>query len=120
MAVRKKGSASPSRSASTNGWDPGLVLAANQHAFQRWVQGLSALSEEMTHFIGDRLREDTNAWTKLVQCTDLNQALACQRQYADKMTTAYLDEANRLSSLAFQIANDAFRVPSERASEKAA
>jgi len=90
----------------TTSFDPSSVLATNRQAIEYWVRGMTALSEEVSHFIQARLQEDMGTWTKLTSCKDVNQALECQRQYAGKMVSDYMEEANKLSRLTMTLANE--------------
>jgi len=89
-------------------WDPSSILAMNQKALECWTRAISALTEEMGHFVQARLQEDMGTWTKLTSCKDPTQAIECQRQYAEKAATDYFDEANKLSRLTMSLANDSF------------
>lgn len=108
MAGRTKPSDAPNPGIAASSWDPGSILAMNQHALACWARAISALSEEMGHFVQARLQEDMGTWTRLTTCKDPSQAFECQRKYAEKAATDYLDEANKLSRLTMSIASDSF------------
>ena len=88
------------------GWDPSLIFASNQRAFDCWMRGFTALTAEMTQFIQARLQADMGTWTTLASCKDMTQAFECQRQYAGKMASDYMEEANKLSRLTMGLANE--------------
>lgn len=88
------------------GWNPAQFLDINQRAMDCWTRGMSALTEEMTHFIGARLEADMNAWSRLTSSRDPNEMLACQREYFQKTAADYFDEAGKLQRLTLSIAND--------------
>ena len=108
MAERTRASDTSIPKMAASSWDPSSILAMNQKALECWARAISALTEEMGHFVQARLQEDMGTWTKLTSCKDPNQALECQRQYAEKAATDYFDEANKLSRLTIGLANDSF------------
>ena len=74
----------------------------------RWARAIAALTEEMGQFVQSRFQEDMGIWGKLTSCKDVSQAFECQRQFIEKATADYIDEANKLSQLTMTIASDGF------------
>lgn len=92
----------------TTGWDPAFLIDANQQALKCWTRAITALTEEMGQFAQSRFQEDMSIWGKLTSCKDVSQAFECQRQFIQKATTDYIDEASKLSQLTMNIASDGF------------
>lgn len=90
-------------------WDPSQFAGANQRAFDSWIRGMGAVTEEITQFAQTRLREDMATLTELAACKDINQAFACQRKYADKMAADYIDEFSKLSGLTISVTSAALQ-----------
>jgi len=86
--------------------DPRHMFGMGQHAFETWLRGMSALAEEMTHFVQARLQEDMSTWAKFTSCRNLNETLDHQREYAAKATSDFLEEANKLSRVAVSLADE--------------
>jgi len=102
-----------------NGWDPRILFGANQRAFDSWIRGMSAFTEEMGNFMHTRLQEDIGVWTKLTSCKDAGQAFECQRQYVEKAAADYFDEAGKLSRLTMNLATEGFSALQSEASAPA-
>ena len=100
--------AQPRKAAAANGGAPnyGFLFEANQRAFARWFQGMSALSQEITQFTQSRLQEDMAAWSTLASCKSPEDAFECQRRFAEKATSQYSEEITKLSRLMAGLAAD--------------
>ena len=107
MSERNKSSDTTSATR-TAGWDPASLVDANQQALQSWARAIMALTEEMGQFAQSRFQEDMSIWGKLASCKDVGQAFECQRQFIQKATTDYIDEASKLSQLTVSMATDGF------------
>lgn len=107
MAERSK-SSNIAITALMPGWDPASMADANQQALKSWARAMAALTEEMGQFMQSRFQEDMSIWSKLASCKDVSQAFECQRQFVQKATTDYIDEANKLTQLTMNIASDGF------------
>ena len=105
MADRNKSSA-PSGTFPAAGWNPSFLIDANQQALKCWARAISTLTEELGQFAQARLQEDLGIWSKLTTCKDVSQVFECQRQFVQKATSDYIDEANKLSRLTMNIANE--------------
>jgi len=84
------------------------LLEGNQHAFARWLQGMFALSQEITQFTQGRLQEDMAAWSALATCRSPEEAMDCQRRFAAKATEQYAEEIGKLSQLMVSMAAEGF------------
>ena len=91
-----------------SGLTPGysLILAANQRAFARWLNGMNGLSQEIAQFTQSRLQEDMAAWSTLASCKNPQDAFECQRRFAEKATAGYLAEVAKLSTMMINLANE--------------
>lgn len=92
----------------TNGWAPnyGFLLEANGQAFARWFNGMNAFSQEIAQFTQSRLQEDMAAWSTLASCKSAEDALECQRRFAQKATAGYAAEVTKLSQMMMSLASE--------------
>lgn len=116
MAERNKSSATPNMALAT-GWDPSSLFDANQQALKAWARAISTLTEEMGQFMQARLQEDLGIWGKLTTCKDVTQVFECQRQFVEKATADYVDEANKLSRLTMSMASEGLSASQSAARE---
>jgi hypothetical protein len=89
-------------------WAPlyGPLFEGPQHAWARWLQALFAVSQEISQFTQHRLQEDMAAWAAMATCHNPEEAMACQRRFAEKATTQYTEEINKLSQMMMNIAGE--------------
>jgi phasin family protein len=66
------------------------------------LKGMADLSQEMSEFTSERLRESAKSSTTLLSCTDPAEAFRLQYDFASKATEQYLEEAAKLMTLALQ------------------
>jgi hypothetical protein len=90
------------------------LLEGNQHAFARWLQGMFALSQEITQFTQGRLQEDMAAWSALATCRSPEEAMDCQRRFAARATEEYAYAAGKLSQMMVTIAAEGLTPPHQR------
>lgn len=90
------------------------LFEGNQQAFARWLHGMFALSQEITHFTQGRLQEDMAAWSALATCRSPEEAIDCQRRFAAKVTEQYADEIGKLSQMMVSIAAEGLTPPQQR------
>jgi hypothetical protein len=86
----------------------GPLLEGPQHAWARWLQGMFAVSQEITQFTQHRLQEDMAAWTALATCHNPEETMTYQRRFAENATTQYAEEINKLSQMMMSIAGESF------------
>lgn len=80
-------------------------MAGYRQAFDNWMQsgdGLmkraASLSEELMSFSRNRLQADIEAWQAIASCRSPTDFFECQRQYAEKASSDYLEEASKLTT----------------------
>lgn len=89
--------------------NPSAAMMENgQRAFSRWLEGLLALSQEMTQFTQGRLQEDMAAWSTLMGCHDASEALDHQRRFAATASQQYADAIAKLSRMMVHLAQEGF------------
>ena len=108
MPEGKKSNSAAAGSNMAYGWDARAVSGLSQHALEHWAHGVSALTDEVTHFVQARMQEDMSAWAKLANCRNPNEIFACQRHFTEKAASDYFDEAGKLSHLVVRIASEGF------------
>ena len=81
----------------------GSTMQALMRASDAMLKGVMALSQEMTEFTNARLRQNVERSETLLRCSDPAEAFGLQCEFAHKATQHYLDEANRLMSLASEV-----------------
>ena len=93
-------------------------LENGQVAFDQWAKtseamakGALDLSCEMARFSLDRLKEDLAVCETLRGCQNPSEAFDCNRRFAERATTQYLEYAGKLSDLLAQAARVAFPAP---------
>jgi hypothetical protein len=84
-----------------------LPLGNVQGAFDCWVRGISAFTEEVANFAQTRLKEDMSAWADLGKCKSAGEAFEFQSRFAQKTASEYFGEFSKMSRLAMNIANEA-------------
>lgn len=80
-------------------------FTVNREAFERWVQGMMEISQEIAQFTQTRLQEDAAAWAKLASCRTPNEAFECQQHFLERAAGQYLAESNRLSQMIVGLAS---------------
>jgi phasin family protein len=103
---------------SANPWAT-TMLDSGQQAFSRWIEGMLALSQELTRFTQDRLQEDLAAWQSFVSARSPDEAMKCQGRFAAKATEQYAEEIDKLSHMILQMSGPG-SVPSLPAEKRAA
>lgn len=84
------------------------LMSANERAFRSWANGISAFAEEIAQFTKARLSESAESWQVLATCKTPADALECHQRYARKAADQYFEQANKLTQLAMNMANDGF------------
>jgi phasin family protein len=75
------------------------LLEGNQQAFAHWMQGTMALSQEITRFAQQRLREDVSTWWSVATSRGPEEAVARQQKFAMQATEQYAEEITKLSQM---------------------
>lgn len=81
----------------------GTTVQALMRASDAMLSGMMALGQEMTAFANARLRENVERSESLLHCTDPAEAFGLHCSFAQKATQHYLEEANRIVSLATEM-----------------
>lgn len=80
----------------------------NWQAFMKagevWLQGMAQLNSEMMDFANRRLHDQFETQESLTQCKDLESAYRVNCDFAQKATQVYFEEANKLMSMAADLA----------------
>ncbi len=95
----------------------GALVEFNERAFEgvmkaneAMIKGMATVSRETFSFVQTRLREDLETYQVLIhRCSSPGEVYDCQRRFAEKATSQYLEMANKLTSLATGIASSAWR-----------
>jgi hypothetical protein len=79
-------------------------LDGQSHAIESWahfnsgmIKGANELSHEIMTFIQGRFQADVDAWKALTSCRNPSEMFECQRDFAERATTQYLEEAKKLT-----------------------
>lgn len=78
----------------------GANIAAFVKASEALWSGVASMSQEMMHFASARMRENMDLSGSVLQCGDPREAFRLECDYARNATKQYLDEANKLLSIA--------------------
>ncbi len=81
-------------------------FGGGQQAFTRWMQGMFALSQEITRFTQGRVQEDMAAWWALASCRSPEEAANCQQRFAAKAVEEYSEEMTKLSQMMMKVATE--------------
>ncbi len=104
------------RTKAGNGLIPDLSswLDSSVHAVESWTQSNSSmmnssfeLAQEMLTFSQMRLQANIDAWKALTACRNPDDLFGCQKDFTEKATAQYLDEANKVTSRVISIMSSA-------------
>lgn len=84
------------------------LLEANLEAVARWFNSVDAFSQEITRFTRNRLQEDMAVWTTMASCKSPEEAVECQRRFAETATAQYTEELTKLSQMVASAATESF------------
>lgn len=94
--------------------DFGSWMDGSIRAWESWAQsngtmikGCSELAQEMLAFSHGRLQTDIDAWTTLTACQNARDFFKCQKEFTEKATAQYLEEANKLTTRVIGVMNGA-------------
>jgi Phasin protein len=96
----------------TNGEGPRLN---GNRAFESWTQfdanmngrATTELSQELMAFWQSRFQADMDGWKAFAPCHNPGEYFECQRQFAEKATAQYCDEASKLTFRIVGVINSA-------------
>jgi hypothetical protein len=86
--------ANPARDSSTD-----LVTKA----YTAWLDQANKVNDEAFRFAHDRLAKDLEAAAHLARCSEPNEALTLQMEFASKMAADYLAEGQKMLELVGQL-----------------
>jgi hypothetical protein len=92
----------------------GALLDGGQHAFSHWLQGMLAVSQEIARFTQSRMQEDMAAWGVLVRCRGPEEAVECQRRFAEKAAEQYGEEFAKLSRMMVEMTSAGLSLPPQK------
>ncbi len=75
-------------------------------AYRTWFSQANRMRDETMRFAQDRFTKEVDAAVQLARCTDPNEALALQAEFANKMAEDYLAEGKRIVELMGQMAKE--------------
>lgn len=78
----------------------GANIAAFVRASEALWSGMASISQEMMQFASTRMRENMDLSGSVLQCGDPREAFRLECDYARNATKQYLDEANKLLTIA--------------------
>lgn len=106
----------PKRANGANGLIPdfGTWMDGGNRILESWTQSNSAMmkgglefAQEMLAFSQARLQADIDSWRALTACRNPGDLFECQKDYTQKATAQYLDEANKLTTRMFGVISGA-------------
>ncbi len=106
MATHGKSTdAIPARDAAIWSMSPSSMDVVTK-AYTAWLDQANKLNDEAFRFAHDRLAKDLAAAAHLVRCSEPNEALALQMEFASKMAADYLAEGQKMLQLVGQLAKE--------------
>ena len=82
-----------------------LLENGSQKALDAWLQSNEAfvkgtldIAQQILSFGQARLDDDLSTLRNLMACHDLNELAECQKQFAEKAATQYMDQASKLTN----------------------
>lgn len=90
----------------------GPILEATSHAFERYVEGVAEMNQEMTRFVAERLRYDAEFGHALAGCRSFAQAAEMQQEWVRRAAEDYMTEAKKLGEIGQKVVAETTHVPS--------
>ena len=81
-------------------------IATVAKAYGAWVSQANKMRDETMRFAHERFTKELDAAVQLARCTNANEALAVQTEFANKMAEDYLAEGKRLVELMGEMAKE--------------
>jgi hypothetical protein len=76
------------------------LVEGQKQVLTRYVEGLRALSDDLSEIARERLRLSLEAWSTLVACRNAEDVLDCHNRLVAKCTEQSVKEITKLSQLA--------------------
>ncbi|NQW12089.1 MAG: phasin family protein [Alphaproteobacteria bacterium] len=92
----------------------GSLVETMSETFQGYVNGLSAVHQEMTDFISGRLRRDAAFGHIFCSCKTWTEAASLQQEWAQQAAQDYLEETQRLTELGQKVMQENSQTLAER------
>jgi hypothetical protein len=73
-------------------------------AYRAWVSQANRMRDETMRFANERFTKELDAAVQLARCTNPNEALAVQAEFANKMAEDYLAEGKKIVELMGEMA----------------
>ena len=80
-------------------------------AYERWVENLFKISEEISHFAQNRIQRDIASWKKLAMCRDPGEFINCERVMAEEAMSQFAEDVFRISQLIAMATGNAYSSP---------
>lgn len=77
-------------------------------AYERWIDNLFKISEEISHFAQNRIQRDIASWRKLAMCRDPNEFINCERIVAEEAMSRFAEDVFKLSQVIAMAAGNAY------------
>ena len=81
-------------------------IATVAKAYGAWVSQANKVRDETMRFAQEQFAKELDAAVQLARCTNANEALAVQTEFASKMAVDYLAEGKRLVELMGEMARE--------------
>lgn len=98
MAEAKKPSKKDASSAETGASEANQILFLGA-AYERWVDNLFRISEEISQFAQNRIQRDIAAWQRLATCRDPSEFVECERIMAEETMSQFAEDILKISRL---------------------
>lgn len=92
----------------------GILENGGQKALDAWLQSNEVLvkatldiAQQILSFGQKRLDDDLSTLRSLMTCQDFNELAECQKQFAEKAATQYMDQASKLTTKLTSLITDA-------------
>ena len=106
MAVRSKGASKTSGASKDELMDRMEAIEILAETYQSYVEGASAVNEELLKFINSRLNRDLEFSRALSVCADISDAAKLQQEWAHQAMQEHLVQAQKLAELNSNVAEE--------------
>jgi hypothetical protein len=99
----------PGAGLALGGLDPEMLVHANEAV----SRGMVAIGQELSRFVGQRLRADMEASRSLLACTEIESAMQVQRSFIETAMSQYAEESRTLADLVGAMVRESMGVAAE-------
>lgn len=89
----------------------GIPIPFLGDAYERWIENLFKISEEISHFAQSRIQRDIASWRKLAMCRDPSEFINCERTMAEEAMSQFAEDVFKISQLIATVAGNAYSSP---------